>query len=375
VTQTWAIFKDAYRELNARKMFWISIAIAVLVVLTFAIFGMDEKGVQILWWDIPTEIFNTTVFPKETLYKFLFATVGLGLWLGWASTILALVSTASVIPDFVASGAIENMLARPISRTRLFLTKYVASLLFVVLQALVFTLLSVIIIGFRSGEWLWSLLYAVPAVTLFYSYLYSVAALVGVWTRSTLASLVAALLLWGSIFAVAFVHNNIVLQAKLSAEDPIPLERANLVALRAQVEKLPPDFATPEEAGEARRLKESLVRKETALAEREKSAETWNSWFRFTYLAHAILPKTGETKDMMVRWSDPNGDISRFVDAMGSGGRNQDGPVRGPSRRIQRQMEQVLRQQNTPWYVFGTSLAFEAIVLGAACVIFARRDF
>ncbi|HZW05642.1 MAG TPA: hypothetical protein VFF65_00850, partial [Phycisphaerales bacterium] len=263
--------------------------------------------------------------------------------------------------------------ARPISRTRLFLTKYAASLLFVILQALVFTLLSVLVIGLRSGEWLWNLLYAVPAVTLFYSYLYSVSALVGVWTRSTLASLVAALALWGTIFAVSFVHI-LVLQAKLSAEDPLPLERTNIAALRLQVEKLPPDFATPAEAGEARRLKESLTRKETALAEREQSAETWNRWFRFTYLAHALLPKTGETKEMMIRWTDPKGDVSRFIDAMGNN-REQNGAVRGPSRRIQRQMDQVLREQNTGWYVFGTSLAFEAIVLAGACVLFARRDF
>jgi ABC-type transport system involved in multi-copper enzyme maturation permease subunit len=372
MSQTWAILKDAYRELHARKMFWISIAIAVLVVSVFAIFGMNDKGIQILWFTLETDMLNTSVFARETLYKFLFAVIGLSLWLGWASTILALVSTASVIPDFAASGAIENMLARPISRTRLFLTKYAASLLFVILQTFVFAFLSVMVIGLRSGEWLWSLLYAVPTVTVFYSYLYCVAALVGVWTRSTLASLVAALALWGVVFAVSFVHL-LVLQAKLSAEDPLPLERTNLVALRKQVAELPLDFPSPAESGEARRLREQLERKEAALVEREESAAKWNKWYRTTYLAHTILPKCGETKDMMMKWSDPKGDVRRFVESMGKNDSNNG--FKGPSRRVQKQMEQVLGEENTVWYVLGTSLAFEAIVLGWACILFARRDF
>lgn len=366
--QTWAIFKDAYRELNARKMFWVSLGIAGLVVSVFAIFGMNERGIQILWFTLDTDVLNTKVFPKETIYKVLFAIIGVNLWLGWLSTILALVSTASVIPDFVASGAIENMLARPIGRVRLFLTKYAASLLFVVLQALVFTLLAVLIIGVRSGEWLWSLLYAVPMVTVFFSYLYSVSALVGVWTRSTIASLVAALVLWGLVLGVSLVHTFVMLE-KLKAEDPLPLKRTKVAALQLQINSLPPNPQTVEESDRVANLKKSLADSEVSLKELEASSEKWTSWYRVTHLAHAILPKCGETKSLMVKWSDPEGEIGRFLEAMGPSDR------RPPPRKIQRQMEQVLDAENTVWYVVGTSLVFEGLVLAAACTLFARRDF
>ena len=189
MTQTLAIFLDAYRELNARKMFWISLGIALLVVSSFALIGINEEGVTFLWWPLPHDLINTTVISRKTFYIGLFSIIGLNLWLGWASTILALVSTASLLPDFVSSGSIECMLSKPIGRVRLFLTKYCAGLLFVVLQALVFTLAAIIVIGVRSNEWIWGLLLAVPVVTLFFSYLYSASALVGVWTRSTLAAL------------------------------------------------------------------------------------------------------------------------------------------------------------------------------------------
>ena len=42
LTQTGAIFYDAYRELNARKMFWISLGISLLVVACFALIGINE---------------------------------------------------------------------------------------------------------------------------------------------------------------------------------------------------------------------------------------------------------------------------------------------------------------------------------------------
>ena len=37
LTQTTALFVDAYRELNARKLFWITMALNILAVALFAL--------------------------------------------------------------------------------------------------------------------------------------------------------------------------------------------------------------------------------------------------------------------------------------------------------------------------------------------------
>src|SRR3954465_12840878 len=140
IRQTLALLLDAYRELNARKLFWIVLSISLLVAAAFASVGITENGVSLLGWEIHIAFVNARVLPsKAFFYKFLFYHFGFGFWLTWAATILALISTAGLIPDFVPSGAIDPPLAKPIGRVRLFITKYLASLLFVAIQVSLFT--------------------------------------------------------------------------------------------------------------------------------------------------------------------------------------------------------------------------------------------
>ena len=121
--QTAAIFLDAYRELNAKKLFWITMILSGLVVVAFAAMGNNEKGITIFHWTIELPFSSTKVVPRDEFYKMWFVSLGLKFWLGWIASILALVSTASMIPDFLAGGAIELSLSKPIGRLRLFLTK------------------------------------------------------------------------------------------------------------------------------------------------------------------------------------------------------------------------------------------------------------
>ena len=194
--QTIALFVDAYRELNAKKLFWITMGISVLVVGAVAAVGINPKGITLLWWTIDTPIANTKRMTLATFYRFVYATVAIPIWLTWGATILALISTSSIIPDFVSGGAIELSLSKPIRRLRLILTKYCAALTFVALQVFVFSLACFVVIGIRGSSWDPSLLLAVPIVLLFFSYLYCVCALVGLLTRSTIAAVLLTILFW-----------------------------------------------------------------------------------------------------------------------------------------------------------------------------------
>lgn len=371
MSQTWAILKDAYRELNARKMFWISLAISLLVVCVFAGLGINEKGIVLIVWQLEAIPINTSIVSKSLFYKSLFSTVGLNFWLGWGSTILALVSTASIIPDFVSSGAIEGMLARPISRTRLFLTKYFASLLFVVLQATVFTVASIVVIGLRGGVWLWGLMLAVPIVTLFFSYLYCVSAMVGVWTRSTLASLLAALALWGAVLVVGITEGGL-LAFKIGAENPVPLRERDVEARELQLSEAKKNSTDPADYA---RLEKRLADARTALAEQRASAETMNKWYGMAYTAKTLLPKTGETKDLLLRAVITDREMEQMVNmAEDSDNRNRGGPFGPTDMKAMRQAEKVAKSRSL-WWVIGSSLVFEALIVGWACRIFAKRDF
>lgn len=371
LSQTGAIFLDAYRELNARKMFWISIGISLLIVACIALLGINERGITIAGFTLEAIPINTGLISEVFFYKSIFVGLGIDIWLGWASTILALVSTASIIPDFVSSGSIENMLARPISRVRLFLTKYLASLLFVFLQAAVFTVASIVVIGLRSGEWLWGLTLAVPLVTLFFSYLYAVSALVGVWTRSTLAALLAALALWGVILAVG-IAEQATLAWRIGSQTPISLAQKDIEASRLQIKAESDKGVSAERVKELQTVLDRKTKDLNAKLERSESAAFWHNAM---YAGKTVLPKTSETKGLVMRAVATDDEMERLVNAAEDDSRGGRGGVFGPvDRRTAREVDKVTKSRSV-WWVVLTSLAFEAVILAWAARIFARRDF
>ena len=64
-TQTIALFVDAYRELNARKLFWIALALNALVVGVIASLGINENGITVIIWELDTRGLNSSIFPPE----------------------------------------------------------------------------------------------------------------------------------------------------------------------------------------------------------------------------------------------------------------------------------------------------------------------
>ena len=211
MNQTAAIFLDAYRRLNANKLFWLTLAISGLVVIAFACVGINDQGIKLLFWQFDNSSFNSKVLPPADFYKLMFVSGGIGFWLSWLATILALISTAGVFPDLISNGAIDLFVCRPLSRLRLFATEYAAGLLFVTLQVSVFTLASFLVIGVRGGAWDPGLFVAVPVMVCFFSYLFAVCVLLGILTRSTVAALLLTLLFWFLIYAVGAAEQSLLM--------------------------------------------------------------------------------------------------------------------------------------------------------------------
>lgn len=382
--QTWAILIDAYRELNARKLFWLVLIVSALIVIAFAVVGLNEKGLTILWFEFPSPLNSTLMSPAE-LYKLTFVNLGIKFWLGWLAAILALVSTAGIIPEFVSGGAIELTLSKPIGRVRLFLTKYFASLLFVALQVGVFTLASFLVIGIRGGEWEPGLFLAVPLMLAFFSYLYCVCALLGLLTRSTIASLLLTLGFWFAVFGLHATEQTFLgirVQRTLeveSGEKQLEKQKGELAELQATVPA--PDAPADESARRDRsieRLTSRIEQTERDLAGVRASETNMAKWQKGFFLAKTALPKTSETTELLERV---------LIDQTRTrlAGQNDDDEFDGPpmpggsSFRVRPAdfRKRILDEQasRSTWWILGTSLGFEAIILGIACWIFARRDF
>lgn len=134
---------DSVRLLRARALFWITLGISAFVGVIFLSIGFTDTGMSLLFG---AHTFDHELLRKggefsELLYLGLFNKFIVGLWLSWVAVILGLVSCASVYPDFMAEGAIEVSLSKPVRRLTVFFTKYLGSLLFMFIQVTIFTLL------------------------------------------------------------------------------------------------------------------------------------------------------------------------------------------------------------------------------------------
>ncbi len=378
VRQTAAIFLDAYRELNAKRLFWFVLVISLLVVGAMAIFGIGPRGLTVLWFEFDTPMVTSKRFSPDLLYKFIFSQVAIPIWLTWIAAILALISTAGIIPDFVASGSIELSLSKPISRSRLFITKFLTGLLFATLQVVVFTVASFVVIGVRGGTWEFRIFLAVPIVVCFFSYLFCMCALLGLLTRSTIASLLLTLLLWFGIFGVHSAEQ-ILLSQKITSELRVESLTRMIGHLEAQVAKEVEKLPEPKEgeAAPTAPTQGALDKRRVDLEKEQRNVETWITWQGRLFKAKTILPKTTETIELLGRNLLSEEDLKKFMppdrDMSGpSGGIFSDAPIN--MREMQARIESANRSRSVGW-VIGTSLAFEAVILGIACVVFMRRDF
>lgn len=351
--QTWAMLLDAYRDLNARKLFWLAIAISLLVVLLVGLLGINAQGVNFAGYSLGLTMLNTSMMSPETFYKTLFLTLGIKIWLAWAATILALVSTAGMIPDLVAGGSIDMMLSKPISRGRLFLTRWCTGLLFAALQALIFTTACFLVIGIRGGAWEPSLFLAVPVLVIFYSYLFCICGLVGLLTRSTIAALIVTMLAWVGLFGIQTVEEilngvRITMRLDLQAID------------RTMASRL---AANPE--ADVSRLQK----------EREDGEDVLRKLNRFYWPAYALatcVPKTKQTTEWLER---------RLIEAADIRHEQEDerpmplGSMRVRPAELAAAMREDADQRKGALWTIGTSLGFEVVVLAFCVWYFRRRDY
>lgn len=366
IGQTIAIFVDAYRELNARKLFWITLIISAVLVLAFALVGVDAKGLSIVTFhmDLPRASF---------LYKYVFDFIIIGLWLTWAATVLALVSTAGLFPEFISGGSVDLYLSKPIGRARLFLTKYVAGLLFVTLQVSVVAVGSYFVLGIRGHDWNAKLFLAIPIVVCFFSYLFALCVLLGVMTRSTIAALLLTLVFWAFLAVLdrtepALLTFQNINEAQAKSQQNRAAE-ADKSLLRAQHD--------PKQAAVLSSFREDS---DSAHREADSTAHTarvLKNVHLVVYGIKTVTPKTTDTLGLLDRYIFPTEQEASYaagVDPDRSNNQLDPDDPRADTMAGARKTVEDLRSRS-PWWIVGTSLAFEVVIVGWAMWIFCRRDY
>ena len=372
--QTLAILHDAYRELNSKRMFWVTLLISGVTIAGWAVVSIGPNGLMLAGteWESP-------FIPPKSEYKFLFSSIVITWWLTWGVLILALISTAGIFPDFLSGGSVDLYIAKPISRLRLFVTKYVCGMLFAFLQVAIFAIVSFFVFGIRAEMWEPRLFLSIPITLCLFSYLYTIAVLLGVFTRSTVATLLLTILIWGLIGGIHFGEIRMLaltnvferrverIDDRLAEIDHSP-QAQNAGVLKSAAGMLGirmPRIVTPE--------------KERLLARRENS-ERWihvcTLLHKLTYPLHLILPRTSETADLFDHALMSQDEFLELLN-----GKKQEMP-----ENFRRQMREedmfdipgeidTIRRSRSTVSIIGSSLAVELLILVVAAGKFCRQDF
>ena len=336
--QAYTILLDSLRMLRASKLFWVSMWISLLVGLAYASIGFTSSGLSVGFGlaDFDFPLLRKGTKESETFYLLLFTDVIVRFWLGWFSLVLALISTCSIFPQFLQSGSIELALSKPVSRLRLFLLKYLGGLLFVAVQTALFCVVAFVAIGMRLGEWSVSIFWAVPVITFAFSLMYCVGVAIGTITRSTVFSLLGALLFWAITLVAQWTEDVLYKMA----------------------------YVLPE-AGLSVNFSEGQV---------DQAGNDTTSGLKKTYTTvrsiTAVLPKSRECTlalKRLIRF-DERSSLLAGVDL---------GSVLAGDRvdsTVQDAMEKYELRHS--WFsIIGTSLLFEIFILAVAAKIFLRRDY
>jgi len=313
--QFWAVVGDSLRESLDRKIFWVLIALTLVVTLAMASIGFQGEEVSYFFglWSGKTERFN----PLSDIGRSNLVGVAIyfisSLTIGYVGIILMVIATAGAFPTLMERGSIDVLLSKPISRGRLFLYKYLATLTFVIIQAVLFFGMTFLVMGLRWGIWVPGYLLSMVLLVLLFSYIYCVSVLVAVKTRSTLAAVLLTIFSWG---------------------------------LFALIHQAPGIFETFPELKERRAI------------------------YHAVRIVSWIPPKTGDFPYLAAKWSQ----AGTSVDAMPFFAANAMTPadLEGIDRARQFEERELLK---SPVKSIGSSLLFEAVILGLGMWSFSRKDF
>jgi hypothetical protein len=375
MTAVIAMFVDAYRQLNTRKLFWITLGLSAVVVIFYASIGFSETGMFMLFGLSETEspVLREGSPAARMLYRGIFSSFIVGIWLAWAAVILALISTTTIFPDFVAEGSVELVLSKPITRLWLFVVKYLTSLLFVTAQVTLFCVGVFFCLAWRLGEWNWIIFAAIPLITLMYSYIYSINVLVGVLTRSALAALLLCIVFWFTIFSINLSHG---ILTQFHTEHTVSLEHAE-----ADVEGTEQELRDIKAKNPDANPSAIETRLEMERSRRDAASEVvakLDPWHTGSHIVVTVLPKTSQTVGLLDRWLTEESDVNLIDILSGNVALDDSGQAQPRKNNQQREVEVRLleeeRSRGLGW-ILGTSLIFEAIVLGLAAFFFVRRDY
>ncbi|HTF55843.1 MAG TPA: ABC transporter permease subunit, partial [Planctomycetota bacterium] len=125
-----------------------------------------------------------------------------GVW----GVIIAVIFTAGFVPGMLQKGTLDLLLAKPVRRPVVLLTKYAGGLFYALIPAMFLIGGCWFAISARSGYWNFGFLASIGVLVVIFGVLYSFTVLMGVLFRSTIASILLTIGLWFLSSMIANAH-------------------------------------------------------------------------------------------------------------------------------------------------------------------------
>lgn len=126
----------------------------------------------------------------------------LSVFLGFLGVSGSLAVTANMIPQTFEPGEISLLLSKPISRSQLFLTKFLGGCAFTLLCAALLVTGLWAVLGLRLHVWRHELLWCIPIYVFLFAVYFSVSAVAGLIWRNSVVALVVVLMFWIGLFTI-----------------------------------------------------------------------------------------------------------------------------------------------------------------------------
>jgi len=213
-----ALTLDALHQVLDNWVFRILTGLTLVPILLTFLIGAREEGVVLLFglktWayaDLPAvgPLLATTADPQgvviANLLQLFFDQAA-----GNLGTLLAIVATSFFVPRLLEKGAADLYFHKPVSRSALYLSRFLAGLLFIALSSGVLALGVFLGLATASRHVDPGVLLACPTLVYVFALVFPFTMLVGVVTRSTVASILLS--------AMFFLFNGCIQQAWISLE-------------------------------------------------------------------------------------------------------------------------------------------------------------
>ncbi|MEX0866591.1 MAG: ABC transporter permease, partial [Pirellulales bacterium] len=173
------------------------------------ILAVPRQSVALKWgpWSYP----RARPIGEDQLKMFVEATVAafMNFFVGIVGVFVAVLVTAPMVPRMFDSGSLYLLLSKPVSRTLIYLSKFVGACIFILINASYLIVGLYLVVGLRFDVWNPRLLLAIPIFLFLFAVYFSVTALASLVWKNAIVSIAVTILFWLGCLTVDWVKTGV----------------------------------------------------------------------------------------------------------------------------------------------------------------------